>query len=46
MLDELYLVKRDAENLKDDYNVWQESLPEEWKPTFAGVVGSRGGEMS
>ncbi|KAH9215596.1 hypothetical protein DL95DRAFT_136041 [Leptodontidium sp. 2 PMI_412] len=37
-LGELYAVKRDAEKLKDDYNVWQESLPEEWKPKVVGVV--------
>lgn len=37
-LGELYAVKRDAEKLKDDYNVWQEGLPEEWKPKVVGVV--------
>jgi hypothetical protein len=39
-IDQLYGVKLDAEKLKDDYNVWQESLPEEWKPRSAGVIAS------
>ncbi|KAH7419723.1 hypothetical protein BKA64DRAFT_699747 [Cadophora sp. MPI-SDFR-AT-0126] len=37
-LDELYAVKRGAEDLKNDYNVWIDSLPEEWKPRVVGAI--------
>lgn len=37
-LDELYAVKRDAEILKNEYNIWIDTLPEEWKPRFVGTI--------
>ncbi|CZT05360.1 uncharacterized protein RAG0_11491 [Rhynchosporium agropyri] len=45
-LDELYSVKRDAENLKDEYNQWEASLPEEWLPRVVGIIDSSGDETS
>ncbi|KAL2060207.1 hypothetical protein VTL71DRAFT_9602 [Oculimacula yallundae] len=45
-LDELSCVKRDAENLKDEYNLWQASLPEEWVPREVRVLKPRGVESS
>ena len=41
-LNELYAMMHEAENLKDDYNVWQESMPAEWEPKIAGVVDGDG----
>ncbi|PVH76636.1 hypothetical protein DL98DRAFT_425204 [Cadophora sp. DSE1049] len=42
-LDELYAVKRDAENLKNEYNIWIDNLPEEWKPRVVGSIVAEDG---
>ncbi|KAK0108532.1 hypothetical protein ONS95_003336 [Cadophora gregata] len=42
-LDELYAVMRDAESLRDEYNIWIEKLPEQWKPRLVGTIAAEDG---
>jgi hypothetical protein len=40
-LDQLCRLKSEAEQLKEAYNAWPETIPQEWIPRSAGIISSK-----
>lgn len=40
-LDQLYRLKLEAEQLKEAYNAWPETIPKEWIPRSVGIISTK-----
>lgn len=45
-LDQLRYLKLEAEQLKDAFNAWPDTIPQEWTPRSVGVIVSKDDEVS
>jgi len=43
-VDQIYRLKLEVEQLKDDYEKWPDSLRQEWKPNAVGDILTSGNE--